>query len=250
MTDRVIEIRLLAPRPNLLSLLAQPEFAILRDRDSAPARSSVTTGGTGGELRLTREIAVGDEEQSRREEVLLAGASAADAIRDFAGDKVDLVLGGTFADLPLAQRVKLPRNALAIRPGVGPVRAGPGAQRRPLDNPDVRRLLAQALDRANFIDALGVPGLAAARDPARAGPRRHPGTSRSSVARHAARRPAARARDAGASALFGKDKPVIRVALPDGPGADLLLQELRPRLGRDRPHGRARRDPACLPISR
>src|SRR3954447_15990067 len=31
MTDRVIEIRLLAPRPNLLPLLAQPEFAILRD---------------------------------------------------------------------------------------------------------------------------------------------------------------------------------------------------------------------------
>src|SRR5215210_5615687 len=30
MTDRVIEIRLLAPRPNLLALLAQPEFGILR----------------------------------------------------------------------------------------------------------------------------------------------------------------------------------------------------------------------------
>ena len=30
MTDRVIEIRLIAPRPNLLPLLAQPEFAILR----------------------------------------------------------------------------------------------------------------------------------------------------------------------------------------------------------------------------
>src|SRR5581483_8311432 len=30
MADRVIEIRLLAPRPNLLSLLAQPELAILR----------------------------------------------------------------------------------------------------------------------------------------------------------------------------------------------------------------------------
>jgi peptide/nickel transport system substrate-binding protein len=30
MTDRVIEIRLMAPRPNLLPLLAQPEFAILR----------------------------------------------------------------------------------------------------------------------------------------------------------------------------------------------------------------------------
>src|SRR5580765_2679214 len=33
MTDRVIEIQLVAPRPNLLSLLALPELAILRDRD-------------------------------------------------------------------------------------------------------------------------------------------------------------------------------------------------------------------------
>src|SRR5438105_4818821 len=31
MTDRVIEIRLRAPRPNMLSLLAQPEFAIVRE---------------------------------------------------------------------------------------------------------------------------------------------------------------------------------------------------------------------------
>ena len=31
MTDRVIEIRLAAPRPNLLQLLAQPEFALVRE---------------------------------------------------------------------------------------------------------------------------------------------------------------------------------------------------------------------------
>ena len=31
MTDRVIEIRLRAPRPNLLQLLAQPEFGLIRE---------------------------------------------------------------------------------------------------------------------------------------------------------------------------------------------------------------------------
>ena len=35
MTDRVIEIRLLAPRPNLLQLLAQPEFGLLRDGEGS-----------------------------------------------------------------------------------------------------------------------------------------------------------------------------------------------------------------------
>ncbi len=73
----------------------------------------------------------------------------------------DLVLGGTFADLPVAQRVKLPRNALRFDPvsglfGLVPARAG-----GPLDRPEVRRLLAQAIDRGNLIAALAVPGLSA-----------------------------------------------------------------------------------------
>src|SRR5438270_1805101 len=50
MTDRVIEIRLLAPRPNLLALLAQPEFAILRGHDGTGPFSAVWTGGPGGEV--------------------------------------------------------------------------------------------------------------------------------------------------------------------------------------------------------
>jgi peptide/nickel transport system substrate-binding protein len=82
MTDRVIEIQLVAPRPNLLSLLAQPDLAILRGSSGTGPFSAVWTGGPGGELRLSREIANGDEEEARREEVLLAGAPAADAIRD------------------------------------------------------------------------------------------------------------------------------------------------------------------------
>src|ERR671912_1081852 len=39
MTDRVLEIRLRAPRPNLLQLLAQPEFALVRESEgSGPFR--------------------------------------------------------------------------------------------------------------------------------------------------------------------------------------------------------------------
>src|SRR4051794_28397743 len=60
MTDRVIEIRLLAPRPNLLALLAQPEFAILRGSEgTGPFRAAPDRGG--GELRLTRDISTGTD---------------------------------------------------------------------------------------------------------------------------------------------------------------------------------------------
>src|SRR3954453_2126897 len=80
MTDRVIEIRLLAPRPNLLSLLAQPEFAILRGNEGTGPFTAVRAGGS--EARLSRAIVAGDEDEAQHEDVLLAAAAADGAITD------------------------------------------------------------------------------------------------------------------------------------------------------------------------
>jgi peptide/nickel transport system substrate-binding protein len=225
MTDRVIEIQLIAPRPNLLSLLAQPELAILNTREGTGPFRATPTGGPGGELRLTREIAGQDEEAAQHEEVLLAGTPVADAIGAFTGGKADLVLGGTFGDLPFAQRVKLPRGALRFDPASGlfglvPLQAGGG-----IDNPDARRLLSQALDRGAFTAGLAVPGLAPRAtllEPALDGvaPPPAPAWFATPLAdRQAALR-------AASDRIFGHDKPLIRIALPDGPGGELLLREL------------------------
>lgn len=225
MTDRVIEIRLIAPRPNLLTLLAQPELAILRGSDGSGPFKAAATGGPGGELRLSREIVLGDEEETVREEVLLSGAASAEAISAFVSNKADLVLGGTFSDLAFAERVKLPRGALRFDPASGlfglvPTHTGGG-----IDDPDVRHLLSEAIDRGNFISALGVPGLASRAtllEPALDGlpPPAAPAWTGTPLGD---RLPSLRAR---ADQLFGKDKPVIRVALPEGPGADILFGEL------------------------
>jgi peptide/nickel transport system substrate-binding protein len=225
MTDRVIEIQLVAPRPNILSLLAQPEFAILRGTSGSGPFTAVWTGGPGGEVRLTREITSDDEEEPEREEALLAGAAAADAIRDFMAAKSDLVLGGTFVDLPLARRVKLQRNALRFDPVSGLFGLVPTKNGGPLDTADVRHLLSEALDRGNFVRALGVPGLAARAtllEPGLDGvppPVAPPWFGTPLGDRLATLR-------AQADRLFGKTKPVIRVALPQGPGSDLLFQEI------------------------
>src|SRR4029078_1728393 len=56
MTDRVIEIQLVAPRPNLLSLLAQRARAALRDSQGAGPFKPTPAGKPAGELRLSREI--------------------------------------------------------------------------------------------------------------------------------------------------------------------------------------------------
>jgi peptide/nickel transport system substrate-binding protein len=225
MTDRVVEISLVAPRPNLLALLAQPEFAILRGSSGTGPFTPVWTGGPGGEVRLSREVTNGDDEEPEHDEVILAGSTSENAIRDFAAAKTDLVLGGTFADLPLARSVKLQRNAIRFDPvsglfGLEPVKSG-----GPLDKADVRHLLAQAIDRANFVSALGVPGLdprATLLEPGLDGipPPVAPSWFGTPLG---TRLPALRAQ---ADRLLGKTKPAIHVALPRGPGAELLFEEL------------------------
>jgi len=226
MTDRVIEIQLVAPRPNLLAVLAQPEFAILSGNDGTGPYRAIWTGGPNGELRLSRDIVSSDAEETQHEEVLLSGESAGDAINDFAAAKSDLVLGGTFADLALTRRVRLPGGALRFDPASGLFGLLPVHSGGPLDRPEVRQLLSQSLDRANFINALGVPGLAARATLLEPG---LDGIAAPVVpdwfgAPLADRLPALRTQ---ADRLLGKTKPVITVALPPAPGADLLLQELK-----------------------
>lgn len=226
MTDRVIEIRLLAPRPNLLSLLAQPELAILRGQSGTGPFAAVSTGGPSGELRLSREISIGDEEAVKKEEVLLSGADAATAVRDFATAKIDVLLGGSFADLPLARRVKLSRDALHFDSASGLFGLVPMRGDGPLADVQARRLLAQALDRANFVSALDVAGLvsrATVLEPGLdgIGSVTSPAWTAAPVADRLA------ALKAESDRLFGQKKPTIQVALPDGPGSDLLLQELQ-----------------------
>jgi oligopeptide transport system substrate-binding protein len=225
MTDRVIEIQLVAPRPNLLPLLAQPEFAIARDgRGSGPF--ALSTGDKGEDLRLTRQFSEADDESVQRQEVMLAGAKAEVAVVAFAAGKSDLVLGGTFTDLPFAQHGKNPRGSLRFDPASGLFGLIPGRRGGQLDNPDLRRLLSQAINRDRLIAALGVPnltprvtllepgldGLPAPVTPAWAG------------AALGDRLPALQSQ---ARRVLGKiAKPVIRIAVPGGPGSDLLLREL------------------------
>ena len=226
MTDRVIEIQLVAPRPNLLSLLAQPEFAILHGRAGTGPFRLVPTGGPGGELRLTREMVSLDEQETRHEEVLLSGAPTLAAIAGFVAANTDLVLGGTFADLPLTRRARLPGGALRFDPSSGLFGLVPVHSGGPLDSADVRHLLGQAIDRTNFVNALGVPGLAPRAnllEPGLDGIAEvpppdwftQPLADRLTMLK------------AQADKLFGPSKPTITIALPSGPGADFLLLELK-----------------------
>ena len=225
MTDRVIEIRLKAPRPNLLALLAQPEFAIVRNgQGTGPFQISAKPTGN-AMLRLTRDIAAPDGDASRREDVLLSGSRAQDALRQFTGGDADLVLGGGFADLPLAQRARLPRGTLRFDPASGLFGLMPARRGGILDDRDVRRLLSQAIDRAALVDAFRVPGLAPRATVLEPGLEGVPDPAAPPwMATPIAERRIALAAEAGR--LFRSEKPTIRVFLPDGPGGDILFNRL------------------------
>ena len=226
MTDRVIEIRLLAPRPSLLALLAQPEMAIVRGRFGTGPFTAAPDPEDAAWLRLTRQIVSGDDAEPQKEEVLLTGAPPSDAVKRFAAGNVDLVLGGTFADLPTAQKVQLPRNSIRFDPAAGLFGLMPLKPHGGLDDPDVRRLLSEAIDRAAIISALNVPGLAPRATVLDAGlDGMGPPTPPAWLGTPIDQRRTAMTTEA--ARLFGKaPKPEIHLLLPEGPGAELVLRQL------------------------
>ena len=226
MTDRVLEIRLKAPRPNLLQLLAQPEFALVREGEGSGPFRFAAKPRPGGGLRLQRDVAAPDGEEGRSEELWLAAAPAPVALRRFAAGQADLVTGGTFADLPYARRVQLPRGALHFDPVAGLFGLVPARKGGPLADPVLRRLLAQSIDRDSLIAALDVPGLVGRGTLLEAELEGipNPVMPQWMAAPIGERRPALIAES---DRLFGEaERPLLRIALPEGPGAQTLLNRL------------------------
>ena len=227
MTDRVIEIRLKAPRPNLLTLLAQPEFAIIRDGAGTGPFTIARQDEAG--LRLVHRAPGFDGEPDVREEVKVQATPAAQGIAAFKERRAALLLGGTVADLPLARAAGLPRGALVFDPVAGLFGLVPGRRTAFTESAEVRDVLNQAIDRQALLAALAVPGL---------GPRAtllEGGLNGVVVPVQptwldvpvADRRGTLRARMAtllpeGAEG----ERPVVTIWAPSGPGGDMLVARL------------------------
>ncbi len=226
MTDRVIEIRLANPRPNLLALLAQPEMAMVRGGVGSGPFTLAGKAPQGADRLLVRELEDLEGGTASEERVLLSGHSAEQAIADFAGGKSDLVLGGTFADLPLARKVTRPRDALRFDPVSGLFGLAPVRRDGHFASAEWRRLLSEAIDRDALLAALAVPGLSSRATLFVAGldgvaaPAPPEWMARPLAERHP--QLVARARNL----IEGTDQEVLRLWLPKGHGGDLLLRRL------------------------
>ncbi len=227
MTDDVLEISLVGPRPNFLQLLAQPEMAIIHEgKGTGPFHAVKEPAHLELHLPADEEEQEPTQEEEHETGVLLRGERTALAVARFLAGDADLVTGGTIADLPIARAGKPRADALRMDPVVGLFGLSFGSRNGLVGDANVRRALSMAIDRAALVAALGVPelqpretllpsGIAELPQPAA------PGWSASPL-------PMRRAIAARSIAAAAGGEPVpLTVAIPDGPGYRLVFAHLR-----------------------
>jgi peptide/nickel transport system substrate-binding protein len=198
-TNTVVEIRLSVPQPDLLILLAGPRYNV--GAHGAMQAQPVVAGAVS--LRPLPGI------EPRPEPVLLHAEPAAAAIDRFMSGKSDLVLGGTFDDLPVAHAATPKKRMLRFDPASGLFGLVLRDASGPAAAASLRHALSLALDRDRIVAAIGATGLAKATT--LAGSQIEPPLGD---------------RRTEASKLVAGEHPAIRIALPAGPGADMLFRSI------------------------
>ena len=160
-TPEVIEIRLSAPRPELMALLGGPAFALLfNGQGSGP----LLIDGAVGRLTILKPPPVADDVEDEqvkaaaRRRIDLRGERAGLAVARFANGDATLVTGGGFNDHIYVHLANIPPRNVLIDPATGLFGFRVARRSSALMAPEVRQALAMALDRDAIGAALGIPG--------------------------------------------------------------------------------------------
>jgi ABC-type transport system substrate-binding protein len=229
MAGRVIEIRLTRQQPELLQILAQAELGMAK-------------GGRGaGPMRLRREkdaallrpippvdrgLPQDERWADRARRLNLVSLSAKQAIERFQTGEIDVLLGGTLADFPRLDEMGVSRGAIRLDPVSGLFGLVAVNEDGFLAKAENREALAMALDRTALAGALNLAGWVTTTrvvNPALPGDNGTIGerwSARSIEERRAlAASRVAQWKGSGAA-------PALRVALPGGPGGDLMFTRI------------------------
>lgn len=232
-TEDILEIRLKRPRPQFLALLAQPEMALVLGRfGGGPFR--IAEERPGGVVLLAPVV---DPDQpgaaQARYPVHLRGNRAALAIVHYDRDEADLVLGGSFVDLPYARVINPPNAQLRFDPAPGLFGLAVTDEKGFLATADNREAIAMAIDRQTLTRAFDVPGWNPVYStvPARLDLAAEPAQPDWLGLDRQQRVAIARMRVA---AWRGNNEtfPRLRIALPAGAGSTLLFSRLAMDMGR------------------
>jgi ABC-type transport system substrate-binding protein len=233
MAGRVIEIRLSQQVPDLLQLLAQPELGLLRGgRGAGPMKLIEATRKEG--LAVLRPIAPEDRGAAQDESwakrvrrVELGALPASLAIAMFNRGDADVVLGGGIEDFPRLDAEGVSRGAIRLDPVSGLFGLSVVHADGFLALPENREALAMVLDREGFANALNLGGWTATTRVVNPGLVGDDGTiSERWIGRNLDdRRALAASRVVSWRAAKGEPAP-LRIALPAGPGGDLLFERI------------------------
>jgi peptide/nickel transport system substrate-binding protein/oligopeptide transport system substrate-binding protein len=161
MADRVIEIDLVAPMPDLLTLMAQPELGMVHERrgsgpmalrrDGAHVILSLIPPEQSG-LPAQADFA----ERARTLDVVFL--SAEKAVARFNDGYADVVLGGRIDSLTLANVSGLSRGNVQLDPVIGMFGLMVDNDMGFLANPSNREALAMAIDREGILGSFNIGG--------------------------------------------------------------------------------------------
>ncbi len=222
MTPTVIEVRLSRPRPDLLKLFAQPEFAIRPRGKGGAGPFRIVTGGPRDAVRLRPVVEVDASGElpvpAAEDHVLLRGERAAMAVMRFARRTSDLVDGGRIDDFPLVAAGGIAPTNIRFDAASGLFGLVVADRRGFLSTANNRGAVAMAIDRAGLTNAFrdDWPG-AEAILPDRLDSAAPPAVGEWATVASGQRVAVATARVAAWGA------PVtLSVALPEGPGGNIL----------------------------
>ncbi|RYY29331.1 MAG: ABC transporter substrate-binding protein [Sphingomonadales bacterium] len=238
MTPQVIEVRLKRPRPDLLQLFAQPELAVMRTSEGSGPFRIARSDGRGLLLRPTPDPEAPEDAGPAPEQfILLRGERAAVALSRFKDGQSDLILGGSFADWPIVAAAGIaPAN---IRKDATLGLFGLSVVRREgfLADARNRMAVAMAIDRAKLTKALDADWVPIETVmPTQLDSAAVPAQPVWALLTLEARRTAAQATTAAWRQANGGAAPVLRIALPAGPGATIVwayLAEAMRSIGAD-----------------
>lgn len=233
MTGRVVEIRLDSPLPEFLQLLAQPELGLRRNNQGTGPMQLTRLGDVALLDAISPELRglpTDDEWRSGFRQVRVQSLPVENAVAAFDTGVVDAVFNGTLAGMPLADTGALSRGTVRLDAALGLFGLQVVSEHGVLATASGREAVAMAIDRASLLEPFNIGGWVPTTrvvGPDLPGDLGDIGERWSQMTlaerqTEAARRVSAKAAAEGAQ----EPKQTLSIAMPPGPGSDLLFRKL------------------------